>query len=335
MAESLTKDLSKLSKSIGDSVQSMISGKPKEEDVEESKSIQESEPVEEQTVQSQPKKTLSKFGETLNPKIFITPKKKSLKESVKDDEENLLKKLYQDIDKSSDKKKSFNEFLDKKELMNREELISNKDYQFLYPSLDDPNFNIKIAERKEFYDTKTNIQIKDVKEEADKICNIVPELNPHQQFVRNFLSFSTPYNSLLLYHGLGTGKTCAAISVAEEQRDYLKQLNLNQRIIVVASPNVQENFKLQLFDERKLELIDGLWNIKSCLGNKFVKEINPTNLIGLSKDQVVDFVNRFMPAYFLYLDNLSNGGFFSSSRSVNGRFLQVILDSTRSVSSVV
>jgi hypothetical protein len=52
-------------------------------------------------------------------------------------------------------KSTFNQFLNKKELMNRAELLENKDYGFLYPSLDDPNFNIKIAEKKEFNDTST------------------------------------------------------------------------------------------------------------------------------------------------------------------------------------
>ena len=32
----------------------------------------------------------------------------------------------------------------------------------------------------------------------------------------------------------------------------------------------KENFKLQLFDERKLKLIDGIWNIKACAGNKLI-----------------------------------------------------------------
>ena len=63
----------------------------------------------------------------------------------------------------------------------------------------------------------------------------------------------------------------------------------NQRIIVVASPNVQENFKLQLFDERKLELVNDLWNLKGCVPEiNFLKEINPGSLTeGLSKEQVV------------------------------------------------
>jgi hypothetical protein len=115
-----------------------------------------------------------------------------------------------------------------------------------------------------------------------------------------FLSFQTPYNSLLLYHGLGTGKTCSAISVAEEMRTYLNQLGISQRIIVVASPNVQENFKLQLFDERKLKLVDGLWNLRACTGNKYLKEINPMNMKGLSKEKVIKQVKRIInnPIYF-------------------------------------
>ena len=41
----------------------------------------------------------------------------------------------------------------------------------------------------------------DLNKQADILCNAEFELSPHQQFVKNFLSFQTPYNSLLLYHG--------------------------------------------------------------------------------------------------------------------------------------
>ena len=83
-------------------------------------------------------------------------------------------------------------------------------------------------------------------------------------FIKNFMSFQTPYNSLLVFHGLGTGKTCSAIGVAEEMRSYYKQLGINKKILIVATPNVQKNFELQLFDKRKLKKINGLWNIKAC-----------------------------------------------------------------------
>ena len=68
-----------------------------------------------------------------------------------------------------------------------------------------------------------------IKEYANKMCNADFELSPHQLFVRNFLSIQTPYNSLLLYHGLGTGKTCSAITICEEMRDYLVNIGMSFR----------------------------------------------------------------------------------------------------------
>jgi len=248
-------------------------------------------------------------------KLDTTPKFKK-EEEVNEEVNEELSDLYKKVESQDDKKKLLNEFLNKKEILNRIDILQNRDYSFLYPNLDDPNFNIKIAEKKEFYDTASDIKIKNVKEEADVICNIKPELAPHQQFVRNFLSFQTPYNSLLLFHGLGTGKTCAAISVAEEQREYLMQLNLNQRIIIVASPNVQENFKLQLFDERRLELIDGIWNIKGCVGNKFIKEINPTNLNGLSREQVIKQIKNLINNYYLFLGYIEFANFINKKGEI-------------------
>lgn len=40
-------------------------------------------------------------------------------------------------------------------------------------------------------------------------------LFPHQEFVRNYLQLKSPYRGLLLYHGLGVGKSCSSIAVAE------------------------------------------------------------------------------------------------------------------------
>jgi hypothetical protein len=212
--------------------------------------------------------------------------------------------------------KEFNKLLLKKELLEREMTIhdigilpggDSEDEgaaaaEGLYPTLNDPNFNTKIALRKEFFDTKMDVDnTKNVEEEAEILCNAQIELAPNQQFVRNFLSVETPYNSLLLYHGLGTGKTCSAISVAEEMRDYMKQMGINQQIIVIASPNVQENFRLQLFDERELREIEpGVWNIRACTGNKFIKEINPMNMKGLTRDKIIKQIRRLISSHYLF-----------------------------------
>ena len=191
-----------------------------------------------------------------------------------------------------------------------EELETQTDenaYNFLYPTLDDPQFNIKIASKKEFADTQYDgtvyNSLEEIKKHSDKMCNANFELSPHQLFVRNFLSFQTPYNSLLLYHGLGTGKTCSAITICEEMRDYLTQIGMStsQKIIIVASPNVQQNFKLQLFNKDKLKLIDGIWNIRSCTGNKYLKEINPMNMKGMEEEKVVSEIKRIIRRSYKFL----------------------------------
>ena len=169
----------------------------------------------------------------------------------KDDLENEFQKIK---NFSADNKK-YNRLLLKKEHIEGEEQSLMRDLG-LYPTLDDPNFILKIAEKREFNNTKYDGEIYPVESRGDELSKIPFELSSHQLFVRNFLSFQTPYNSLLLYHGLGSGKTCSAISICEEMRDYLNQLGISKRIMIIAS-NVQENFRLQMFDERKLERFKG------------------------------------------------------------------------------
>jgi len=208
----------------------------------------------------------------------------------------------------------YNKFLLKKEVAERkclaqqeekESQYRNKmDNSFLYPNLNDINFNIKIAEKKEFNDTKYDGGIhQNIKEYADMLAKADFELSPHQMFVKNFLSSQTPYNSLLLYHGLGTGKTLSAIGVCEEMRDYMKQMGITKRIMIVASENVQDNFRLQLFDERKLQLVDGVWTMKggASIGNKLLKEINPMNMKGISKEKVVNQIKNLINTYYIFL----------------------------------
>jgi len=164
---------------------------------------------------------------------------------------------------------------------------------FLYPTKNDSNFALNIAQRKEFNDTKYAIVIptsqRQMEEEATKMCGAAFELAPHQLFVRNFLSAMTPYNSLLLYHGLGTGKTCSAISVAEEMRDYMTQVGMVKKILVVASVNVQDNFRKQLFDFNKLKFnrVARQFVIRGCTGTKLLKEVGAnTELADLTEQNV-------------------------------------------------
>ena len=52
-----------------------------------------------------------------------------------------------------------------------------------------------------------------------------------------------------------------------------REIFINKQIIIVCSPLVQKNFRLQLFDENKLEFKDNKWTINNCAGNNFLDEI--------------------------------------------------------------
>ena len=215
--------------------------------------------------------------------------------------------------------KDCNKFLLKKELIERNTLLENEDEnKYLYPNLNDKDFNIKISNKQEFNDTRYDGAIhENIKEHADALAKADFELQPHQAFVKNFLSFQTPYSSLLLYHGLGSGKTCSAIGVCEEMRDYMKQMGTTKRIIIVASENVQDNFKLQLFDERKLKLVDGLWNIRACTGNKLLKEINPMNMKGMTKDKVMSQIKNLINTYYIFLGYIQFANYIIKTMNYN------------------
>ena len=240
-----------------------------------------------------------------------TSKKKGNKINKKNNLETKLESALQELNTYSNKdilsdeeEVKKNNYLKIKEKYNRQELESEDFPKFLFPNLDDPNFNIELIEKKQFNVLKKPV-IKDydnLEKMSEDACNQkIFELLPHQIFVKNFLSFQTPYNSLLLYHGLGTGKTCSAISICEEMRDYLKQMDIKNKIIVVASPNVQENFKLQLRNFGKLKKIKNIWTLNACAGNKYLKEINPMNMKGLEKQEVIRLINNLIKNSYVFM----------------------------------
>ena len=202
-----------------------------------------------------------------------------------------------------------------------QELKEPSDENYLYPHISDPNFSLKIANKKEF--SKTNYpfyeskDIEEFKEKSNSLMKGKMIFSPHQIFVRNFLSSSTPYNSLLLFHGLGSGKTLTSIGVAEQYRQDMRNVNDFKTILVVASPNVQNNFRLQLFDERKLVYEDGIWTYDGNSNNHFLKELNPMGIRGLytSKDfkklsqrinQIIKQTYTFMGyrKFTIYIENI-------------------------------
>ena len=249
----------------------------------------------------------SSDSSVLSPDIFEQTRRASPK-AIKCSDTPQLAKEYDpscDLNNNSYQDKC-NQFTLKKEILEEacfKEEPPNKKMFSPYPNLSDPEFNLKLSKKKEFNENHFDgeIQNMSIEERAEILSNADFELSPHQIFVKNFLSSDTPYNSLLLYHGLGTGKTCSAIGVSENVREYSSPLRPEVKILIVASPTVLDNFKSSLFDASKIKNENGLWTSNSCLGDKLLKEINPLNIKGLRKTHVKTEINKIIDKSYEFI----------------------------------
>lgn len=183
------------------------------------------------------------------------------------------------------------------------ETETNRVAKLKYPNSNDSKFQKKIALKKEFkypyLIQKKGIVPLDKKE---KLCRQEEfTLSPHQEFVKNFIHPNTPYNGILLYHGMGTGKTCTAIGVSEQFRNVHKYNPQFNKIWIIASANVQENFKFQLFDPDKLEKKNGIWRLDSCVGPNLLQELQNYDLQNMTKEMIVKKINKNIDKHYQFL----------------------------------
>jgi len=59
----------------------------------------------------------------------------------------------------------------------------------------------------------------------------------HQEIVRDYMNLFTPYRGLLLYHGLGAGKTCASIAIAEAMKNHPRK-----SVLVMTPASLRQNY---------------------------------------------------------------------------------------------
>ena len=60
-------------------------------------------------------------------------------------------------------------------------------------------------------------------------------LFPHQRFIRDYLQYKSPYRGLLVYHGLGVGKSCSSIAAAEMLMNYKK-------VVIMLPASLRSNY---------------------------------------------------------------------------------------------
>ena len=80
-------------------------------------------------------------------------------------------------------------------------------------------------------DESKNISCEDIGKDTGEIG-----LLTHQKIVRDYINLYTPYRGLLLFHGLGSGKTCSSIAIAEGIKSGGKQ------VIIMTPASLQRNY---------------------------------------------------------------------------------------------
>jgi hypothetical protein len=115
----------------------------------------------------------------------------------------------------------------------------------------DPLFLTKLMARQEFADSRQTTW-----EPPTDPCEDEFEVTPVQRFAANFLSPKSPYMSALLFHGVGVGKTCAAVQVAENWLNMYPSASRDSRrqVIIVAPRAIRDGFKSTIFNIGKVRI---------------------------------------------------------------------------------
>ena len=140
-----------------------------------------------------------------------------------------------------------------------------------YPDLDDVNFYKKIYHKKEFYDTKPP-PLPKTNNQSDKTMNLLFKegsdfkLQSQQIFLKNFISESTPYRGVFIWHGTGTGKTCASIVIAE--RFHRRVEETSKRVLMIVNRTIQNEFYKTIFNFEK-EASKSSRQVVQCTGSTY------------------------------------------------------------------
>ena len=146
--------------------------------------------------------------------------------------------------------------------------------EYNYPDPSDKNIQYKLYKKREFFFHKMKERpslenYNEIKEYRDNICDRAVTLFDHQTMLSNFINPDTPYKGILLFHNVGTGKTCSGIAIAEKFKNMVQKYNTKIHILV-NGPLLKENWKQHLI---------------KCTGETYLKYLDKTVIIDEQEKQ--------------------------------------------------
>ena len=137
----------------------------------------------------------------------------------------------------------------------------------------------------------------------------------HQKIVRDYINLYTPYRGLLLFHGLGSGKTCSSIAIAEGLKGF-------KQIIVLTPASLRRNYM------EEIKKCGDLLFRKNQFWEWISVENNPemvntlSNILGLT----VEYIKRRQGAWLVNVTKASNYDILSTQdkQSLNEQLDEMI-----------
>jgi hypothetical protein len=111
------------------------------------------------------------------------------------------------------------------------------------------------------------------------------ELLTHQSLVRDYINLYSPYRGLLLYHGLGSGKTCTSIAIAEG-------LKSDKQIYILTPASLRMNY---------------IESLKKC-GDPIYKKNQFWEFINTRSNENPDLINTLSQVLNLSVDYIRSKG---------------------------
>ena len=133
------------------------------------------------------------------------------------------------------------------------------------------------------------------------------KLLTHQKIVREYINLYSPYRGLLIYHGLGSGKTCSSIAIAETFQQLhsvaLAEGTINVRKVIVMTPAA---LRTNFFEELKkcgnpMYLKNQYWEFVDTRGNQDMEK-----KMSIALNLPVSYIQQKRGAWFVDVKKLPN-----------------------------
>ena len=165
------------------------------------------------------------------------------------------------------------------------------EYDF-YPENTDKDFILNLSKRLEFFHLKSLFNITELSNKCPQ-KNIIQsdpfnfELTNNQQFLKNFMDRKTPYKGLVVFHGVGVGKTCSAVNISKSYRNTFAKTD--KKIICLVPKNIRGGWENTIYDPTKGE--------EQCSGDSFEDVVVRDKKGNVGKRDVKNLIRQYYDFY--------------------------------------